>query len=163
MKNPNITLPNRLNNLIEESTEEIRPLIKQDYYRSKLKEDAWNFYQKELQKGSDKEQAEIYAMKSLGDKDQIQSQIQWEISQEKKQSENTLWKAPYKAGILFLIISIIGWCFVIAIFIKNPDFLIDSSLPSPYLLSHNLFVVTCITTGLTCWLFYFSHRIKIRR
>lgn len=161
MKNQN-SLPVRLDRFIEESTEEIRPFMKQDYYRSSLKETAWKFYQEGLQKGYDEEQAETWAMRSLGDKDQIRGKIEWEISQEKKQSENTLWKFPRKAGILFLVISLMGWCFLLAAFIQNPCFLISSSAPYPYLPSHNIFVVTCITTGLTCWLFYFSYRLKRR-
>jgi len=115
-----------------------------------------------LQKGYDSNQAETLTMKRLGDSSKIHNQIQLELSQEKKQSENTLSKFPYKAGILFLIISLIGWCFVTAIFIKDPYFLINNSAPSPYPVSHNIFVVTCITTALTCWCFYFSRRLKNR-
>lgn len=154
------SLPTYLDKLVEESIEEIRPFMKQDYYRSKLKEHAWTLYQEELQKGYDEEQAEAQTMKSLGDKNQIRSNIEREISQEKQQSDKILWRYPHKVGILFLIISLMGWCFVIITFIKNPYFLIQDSVPYPYSPSHNIFVVTCITTGLTLWLFYFSRRLK---
>lgn len=158
----NFNLPNHLDKFIEEVVKGIRPVMMEDYYRSKLREDVWNIYQEELQKCHDKEQAEALTMKRLGDTNEIRGQIQKEIELEQKQSESTLWKSPRKVGILFLIISSIEWLYILMTFIKNPHFLLDYPLSYPYVVSvsHNMFVLTCITTALTCWCFYFSHCLK---
>ena len=86
---PTFTLPEQLNKFTEEAAEDIKtPKIK-DFLLSRLKEDAWNRYQNELQNGFDKDQAQTRTLKDLGDIQTVKARLLKEAEEQKNQ-ENSI-------------------------------------------------------------------------
>jgi len=102
------TLPEQVNKFVEDAIEGLEPLKMEDYYRSRLKEEAWNLYQEELKNGFSQDQAEAQTIKELGNIKDIRTQIQKELEYQKKRENSVLWKVPMTATIFFSVVACIS-------------------------------------------------------
>lgn len=120
---PTFTLPEQLDKFTEEAAEDIKtPKIK-DFLLSRLKEDAWNRYQNELQNGFDKDQAQTRTLKDLGDIQTVKARLLKEAEEQKNQENSILWKVPLTAAILFSVVACISLISCILYQINGRSFL----------------------------------------
>lgn len=152
-----VPLPDVLNTWIEETVTGIKPLKAEDDYRELLKEKVQKVYESCLDSANSPEEAETWTLRELGSADSMRQEILKKMADEKKQSDEKLWKLPFGIGVILLIISCVFWICVIVMQITNPTLLWESySGAAP----QKMLVSACLTLSGACWCFYFVRRLR---
>lgn len=151
------TLPLALNSWVEEAVAGIKPLKTEDDCRMELQKKVRLIYETYQMETGNTVLAEQWTIRDMGAAENMRQELLKEIAEAKKKSDRNLWRLPFKAGVVFLIISVLCWMCIIAIQVTNPSLLWESySLAAP----KTILVSACLTMAGACCCFYFARRLK---